>query len=104
MGGRHSRSKGQRGEREIVGIMGKYGMELHRGWQTRAGQTECDVEGSPWWIEVKRGKRCNPRAAYRQAKADTDGRLPVVFWRDDREAWMVTLSLEDFMRIVMRNP
>lgn len=102
MSGRHSRNKGKRGEREVANALSDAGfVGIKRGWQARVGSTECDVEGTPWWLEVKRGKRCNPRAAYRQAVSDTDGRMPVVVWRDDREDWMVTLSFKDFIELAL---
>lgn len=98
MTGRHSRNKGKRGEREVAALLAARGfVGIKRGWQARQGNTECDVEGTRWWLEVKRGKRCNARAAYAQACADTDGRVPVVVWRDDRSEWMVTLSFADFL-------
>ena len=89
--GSSQRNKGKRGEREVSIIFDLHGYTTHRGWQARRGQTECDVEGTPWWVEVKRGKRVNVRSAMRQAKDDTDGREPIVVWRDDREPWMVSL-------------
>ena len=97
--GSSQRNKGKRGEREVATIFRLKGYTTHRGWQTRSGQTECDVEGTPWWIEVKRGKKVNIRAAMRQAKDDTDGRPPIVVWRDDREPWMVSLTLEQFLAL-----
>ena len=99
MSGRRSRSKGQRGEREVCQQLALHGLDVRRGWQARSGQVEADVEGTELWWEVKRGKRCNPRAAYKQALGDTDGRVPVVAWRDDQAPWMVTLSLADFLAL-----
>ena len=99
MGGRASRTKGQRGEREIVAFMARLGYTTARGWQSRQGHAQCDVEGTEWWIEVKRGKKVNVRAAMRQALGDRDTRRPLVVWRDDREPWMVSLSLEDAVRL-----
>ena len=96
MSGRHSRNKGQRGEREIVAFLTRLGYTgAGRGWQSRQGHAQCDVEGTEWWIEVKRGKKVNVRSAMRQALSDRDERRPMVVWRDDREPWMVSLALED---------
>jgi hypothetical protein len=103
VGGRHSRNKGKAGEREVVRIFREsLGMDTRRGWQAASGTTACDCEGTPWWVEVKRGRVVRLRAAYAQAKADTDGRPPVVVWRDDRGPWMVLLALEDFTEEVKR--
>jgi len=79
----------------VVAHLASLGFEARRGWQARQGHAQCDVEGTDWWIEVKRGKRCPIRAAMRQAEADTDGRPCLVLWRDDRQPWMVTLRLDD---------
>ena len=45
---------------------------------------EADVEGTPWHIECKVGKRPNPRAALKQAEEATDGRPVVVVMRDNQ--------------------
>lgn len=102
--GLSQRNKGKRGEQEVALILRHHGLVVHRGWQARRGQKECDVEGTSWWVEVKRGKKCNARAAYRQAQGDTDGRPIVVVWRDDREPWMVTLRFDDFLAMVPTEP
>ena len=99
--GRMSRDKGARGEREVATILRAAGYDVGRSSQT-AGARQCDVDGAglPVWIEVKRGKRVGVRAAFRQACGDTDGREPVVAWRDDRGEWMVCLRLEPFVRMM----
>lgn len=100
--GRSSREKGKRGEREVVTALRMVGYDARRGFQSRAGTDECDVEGTEYWIECKRGRRVNLRGAWKQAAADTDGRPPVVVWRDDRAEWMVLLSLEEWARMAYR--
>lgn len=99
MSGKRSRRKGATGEREVANILrDRFGIDTHRGLQT-AGANLCDVEGTRYWIEVKRGKRCRVRAGYAQAVGDStpDGRPPVLVWRDDHGQWMVTASLDDVM-------
>ena len=101
--GRKSRNKGKAGEREVVRIFREaLGMDTRRGWQAAQGTAAWEVEGTPWWLEVKRHRKVPIRPSYAQAVADTDGRPPVVVWRDDRQAWMVCLSLEDFLEEVKR--
>ena len=110
MGGNHSRNKGKAGEREVAQLLRIAGFDARRGFQARAGTDECDVEGiddpaargGGYWVEVKRGRRCNLRGAISQAEEDTDGRAPVVIWRDDRAPWMVLISLEDWARMAWR--
>lgn len=91
--GKSQRDKGKRGEREVVRILTAAGnWPARRGWQSAGGRLQCDVEGTPLWTEVKRGKRCNIRAAMAQALADTDGRPVAVFTREDGGDWLCTLD------------
>lgn len=100
MSGSKSRNKGARGEREVANILRAAGYDVWRSNQSD-GAVGCDVEGVPGvWLEVKIGKKPNTRAAYRQACNDTDGREPVVIWRDDRCEWMVHCRLEAWIRWV----
>lgn len=97
MSGKRSRRKGAAGERELANILKeRLGLDVHRGLQT-AGARVCDVEGCPVWIEVKRGKKVSIRKGYEQARNDTDGRVPVLVYRDDRCEWMVLASLADVL-------
>ena len=100
MSGSRSRNKGARGEREVANILRAAGYDVNRTNQSD-GAHSCDVDGVPGvWIEVKRSKRVNVRAGFRQACNDTDGREPVVIWRDDRGEWMVDCRLEAWIRWV----
>ena len=94
-----SRSKGKRGEQEVAVMLRDAfpWLDPHRGAQTRKGDDACDVEGTPWFVEVKRRKaRCNIPEAMEQATRDSDGRPPVVFSRRDRGEWLVTMRWEDW--------
>jgi bifunctional DNA-binding transcriptional regulator/antitoxin component of YhaV-PrlF toxin-antitoxin module len=53
-----------------------------------------DVEGTPYWIEAKRHKRCSIPAAWRQAVEATDGRPIMVVTKDDGGEVLVTVKLE----------
>ncbi len=99
--GAKSRNKGKRGEQEVARLLRAAGYDVARSDQT-AGAMRCDVDGPglPAWIEVKRGKLVNVRAAYRQACNDTDGREPMVAWRDDRGEWMGLMKLEPLVRLL----
>ena len=106
MGGKHSRQKGKRGELEVVHLLNEWIPWLHarRGAnQSRDGSDSADVEGTPYWLEVKRTKqRPNVHAAYEQAVEATDGRPPLVFTRTDGGKWLVTMEFEDFIRTFSR--
>lgn len=115
MGGRSSRTKGKVGEREVVAFFKRYGFEAKRGWQSREGseQADVEVEGIPIRPEVKYHKMCPIRAGIRQCKADAeaagDDRRQVVIWRDVErggdgadpcKSWRIDLSLADFLELL----
>lgn len=84
MSGRRSRRKGSAFEREIANALKPYFPKARRGiGQARSGGEVCDVEGTPYWIETKRHKRCSIPAAWRQACEATDGRPCLVISKDD---------------------
>jgi hypothetical protein len=100
MGGRASRRKGHDFERTIVGRLAcVFGNGLvRRGLQYRDG-TDCpDVVAPGLWIECKRGRLTNPRAALRQAVSDSRGKglLPVAVTKDDGDPTHVTMLFDDF--------
>lgn len=99
--GKSSRDKGARYERELVHILRDfYGYPVRRGY---VFQHESDLVGLYGvHIECKAVERLNIRTAYEQAVTEASKRgdgAPVVFHHKNREGWMVTLSLEDFMDI-----
>jgi len=104
MGGKASRTKGHGFEREIaawlretVGIDAKRGLSQPRGGTAE----EPDVltpGGWPLWLELKRGKKTDARAALRQARnaivsAGADC-WPVAICRDDQEEATAMMPLE----------
>lgn len=100
--GRHQREKGKRGEREVATLLREkfawLADKVRRGAsQSRRGSDAADVEGLPWWMEVKLGARPNIHAAMKQGRAMTDGRPVVVFTRRDREDWLVTVPADDWL-------
>lgn len=100
--GAHQRAKGARGEREAAQLLRRvYPLADRRPMQARgAARDGCDVEGTPWHVEVKRGARVSVLAALAQAERDTDGRPPLVLARQDREGWIVALRWEDFAALL----
>jgi len=97
----NSKAKGGRGERELAEYLRGYGYDAHRGQQFQGGVDSPDVKGLPGiHIECKRVENLNIHKAYEQATRDAQGqKIPAVFHRRNREKWMVTLSLDDFMEI-----
>ena len=100
--GKSSQRKGADGERELVAVLSEYGFETQRGGSETFGAIP-DVVGLPGiHIEVKRVERLNVPEAMRQAVRDAerfqDG-MPALFHRRNRQPWLVTVRLDDFMKI-----
>lgn len=99
----NSKQKGSRGERELSTELKKHGYECRRSVQYNGYDPEGmpDVIGLPGiHIECKRVEKLNIDTAFEQAVRDCKaGDLPAVFHRKNRRPWLVTLSMEDFMRI-----
>ena len=104
--GRASRQKGARFELEIAHYLKAHGYpEAHRTAQ-HCGKTGDvgDVEGIPGLhVECKRVEKLNLYNAYHQAVRDSsangNGNIPVVIHKKYREETLVTLSLDDFIKI-----
>lgn len=100
--GRASQRKGKSGELELADLLRSYGYNVQRGGSMTFGSVP-DLFGLPGvHIEVKRVERLNISEAMAQAVRDAerfhDG-LPAVFHRRNREQWLVTLRLADFMKL-----
>lgn len=98
--GRMSRTKGQAFERLIANELKVIWPEARRGiGQARSAKEVPDVDGCPAWIECKHQIRVNICAAMEQAEAATDGRPCVVVSRNNSGPILVTMKLEDWMRL-----
>ncbi|NBW38766.1 MAG: hypothetical protein EBR30_27850 [Cytophagia bacterium] len=101
--GKAQREKGKRGERATANeIAAKFGIDAHRGQQSRDGSDAPDVVGlTGWWIEVKTGKRLQPKAALEQADAARrPNDVPVAVLRYDREKAMAIMFWEDLLHLM----
>ncbi len=97
----NSRRKGAEGERELARILRERGFDARRGVQYQGGTDSPDVIGLPGvHIECKRVERLDLMVAYEQAFRDSaDEEIPAVFHKRNREPWMVTVTLEDFLKL-----
>lgn len=96
----NSRQKGAKGERELAGVLRSHGFDARRGQQYSGANGDADVVGLPnIHIECKRVERLNIYDAIDQAKRDTKGGLPAVFHRKNNCEWLVTMTLDDWMKI-----
>lgn len=97
----NSREKGAAGERELAQILRAYGFEARRGQQFSAANGDPDVVGMPGvHIECKRVERLNIYEAMAQSINDARiGETPVVMHRKNREEWLVSMRLGDFIKL-----
>lgn len=97
----NSREKGKVGERELSHELQKYGYETRRGQQFCGANGDADVVGVPGLhIECKRVERLDYYKAMEQSEHDAlENEIPVVMHRKNRKPWLVTLNLNDFIKI-----
>lgn len=97
----NSRDKGKRGELELAHALQKFGYDARRGQQFTGIHGDADVLGLPGiHIECKRVEKLNVHEAMKQSARDARGdEIPVVMHRKNREPWLVTMFIEDFMRL-----
>lgn len=98
--GRSQQKKGRDGELELVRILNSLGFRVSPGRILSFG-SEPDIIGLEGiHIEVKRVERLNVPEAMKQAIRDSerfnDG-IPCLFHRRNREQWLVTMRMEDFL-------
>ena len=97
----NSREKGAAGERELAQILRAYGFEARRGQQFSGANGDPDVIGIPGChIECKRVEKLNIYEAMAQSINDARiGETPVVMHRKNREEWLVSMRLGDFIKL-----
>lgn len=104
--GKTSQRKGADGERELAAKLREYGYEIERGGSMSFGEAP-DLIGLPGvHIECKRVERLNVPEAMQQSIRDADkfkDGMPALFHRRNRQPWLVTLRLEDFMGLYQRD-
>ena len=104
MGGKMSREKGKRGEREFAALCRQYGFDTRRG-QQYSGEGGDDVVGLPGiHVEVKRVERLDLYTAMGQSRRDAHNRepqdVPIVAHRKNDCPWLVTLYAEDYLELL----
>lgn len=97
-----SQKKGRAGEIELSKILNSYGIPAAPGNPLNFGSVP-DVTGIPGiHIEVKRVEKLNVGEAMNQAIRDSekfhDG-MPALFHRRNRQPWLVTMRLDDWMKL-----
>lgn len=107
--GAMQRRKGHDWERKVAAMFREALADagVKRGWQSRSGGDAPDVDGTPFWVECKRGKKPNIRAALAQAyeaggslHGCGDPRPKIAVVKDDGLPATVTMHLDDFLDLV----
>ena len=105
MSGRSSQAKGRRGEREICAVLNAYGIPAEPGQAVSYGATPDVVGIDGIHPEIKRVEKLNVPEAMAQAVRDSekfhDG-VPVLFHRRNRQGWLCTMRLEDWVGFYTR--
>lgn len=100
--GKSQQRKGAAGERELAALLSAAGYKCQRGGSLSFGEVP-DVLGLPGiHIEVKRVEKLNVVEAMEQAIRDSDRMLdglPALFHRRNRKPWLVTMRLQDLMKL-----
>lgn len=100
--GKSSQRKGRDGERELRDVLQGYGYQVECGDPVSFGSVP-DLVGLPGiHIECKRVEKLNVPEAMRQTVRDSerfrDG-MPALFHRRNRQSWLVTMRLDDWMKV-----
>lgn len=95
----NSKQKGKRGELELAKVLREYGFDARRGQQFKGGEDSPDVVGiEGYHIECKRCEKISIYDWMAQAKRDAGENTPIVVFRKNKEEWLVTIRLEDFIK------
>lgn len=105
--GRMSKRKGARGEYLLAELFRENGFENVRRvgqQQYQRGSEVADVVGLPGChIECKFVERLDLRRAMEQSQRDAEdegqGNIPLVCHKQSRRPWLVTLRIEDFIKL-----
>ncbi len=103
MSGLHSRRKGADFERALVREFRERMPDatVRRGLQARSGDEVPDVDLPCFWLEAKRHRRTNVKGALAQASAAAPkGRWPIAVCKDDGEAAVIAMQLDDFLELL----
>lgn len=106
MGGKSSRDKGARGERAVASILRRCFPDARRGRQYDSAR-ECDIEGTPFRLEVKLRKKMLYRTVedalaqcFADGRAHDDDRPVVGIFKRDNGPFVAAMTLDTLVRVV----
>jgi Holliday junction resolvase len=106
-GGRMSRNKGKRGEREVSSMLSEAGWKARRAQQfcgsPDGGASDVLVESAMWPFHVE-VKYCQQTKIYdwmqQSANDSKTGKTPIVCHRRNQTGWHVTMKFQDWINLV----
>ena len=104
----NSKKKGSGGERELLELLHRYGIQAERNDQRYlSGEGLPDIlariSGKEIHVEAKRCEKLKLTEWIAQANYDvsfTPHRIPIVIFRRNRQPWYCTISFENFMKLL----
>ncbi|MDO6353547.1 hypothetical protein Q3V94_00420 [Caloramator sp. CAR-1] len=102
--GKRAKRKGYTGEREVVELLNKYGIQAERIPLSGALKTDkyscdviCKIKDTEKRIEVKR-RKSGLNTIYKWLEQDKNSNM--LFMRQDNKGWIVCMTLEEFLSIL----
>jgi hypothetical protein len=101
VGGRYAKQKGERGEREVCGIITRLTGEPSKRKLGQARDSGGDVDWGPFLLEVKARQTVSMPAWQEQVRiaAHESGQVPAVVWRRKGEEFWIAVPFEEFISI-----
>lgn len=101
VGGRYAKQKGERGEREVCGIITRLTGEPSKRKLGQAREGGGDVDWGPFLLEVKARQTVSMPAWQEQVRiaANESGQVPAVVWRRKGEEFWIAVPFEEFISI-----
>lgn len=101
VGGRYAKQKGERGEREVCGIITRVTGEPCKRKLGQARDAGGDVDWGPFLLEVKSRQTVAMPAWQEQVRiaARESGQVPAVVWRRKGEEFWIAVPFEEFISI-----
>jgi hypothetical protein len=96
----NSRMKGKRTELELVHVLQAFFPDARRYLEQCRTQSGRDIDGTPGFcFQLKAGKVPSWRKAYTEAAGSAGSDVPVGVTRENRDEFMVHLTLTDFLHL-----
>jgi Holliday junction resolvase len=100
----NGKQKGKRGELELAHFLTDHGHPARRGQQFKGTPDSPDVECESLGflnIECKRVENLNINKAMDKSREDAgESQIPVVCHRRNGKKWLITLDLENFLKLI----